>query len=379
MNTIVYKNYPVLVVDDEAINLKSYLRALKDDFEVEGANSAQEALEKLKTKKYSVVVSDQKMYPITGVELLTQVREQYPNIVRIIITGFSNFEAAVKAINDADAFKFIFKTGSVAQDLRKVVKEAIDYLWDREERKRLQSLLIRENRLMSLGRLVGALSHEINNPLSAINTMLQFLKENPNNREAVEKTYEIGLSEIDHLRKIISRIGKFSDADSLTKSDVAVTNIVSEAAALFKEAEESKKIKINRQGIQQYHTIHANGYLVMQVILNLLLNSAQAIKDTTPGNVEIATEKEPIILKDREGKDAQYVRLTLKDNGPGIKKEILKNIFEPFVTSRDAGGERRAGLGLFISQHVIEGNHGYIGIQSKEREGTTVTIDLPIA
>ncbi|MBI1869761.1 MAG: hypothetical protein HYS07_01050 [Chlamydiae bacterium] len=115
------------------------------------------------------------------------------------------------------------------------------------------------------------------------------------------------------------------------------------------------------------------------MLLNILINSAQAIQDGMEGKIEIVIEKDPVPLKNREGKDTLYLRLILKDNGPGIEKKILGKIFDPFVTTHNTVNiDRRPGLGLFISQMIIEGHHGYIHVESTVGQGTTVVIDLPI-
>lgn len=377
-----YENYAILVVDDEPINLNTIVKNLrKQSLNVEGVKSGPEALSKLKEKKYHVIVSDEKMYPMTGVQLLKQVAQIYPDIMRIIITGYTDYDAAMRAINDAQVYRFIQKESKVADELFLIVKQAIDFYREREEKIRLQKILIRENKLAALGQISVALSHELNNPLNTINVFTQILTEKYGEPSFKEYFLENIPDAVKKMRTIISRMAALTGEESEKDRKILnVHNLVEETLELFSK-DRTKKVKIIKDLKDTKSVIEVDKVQIIQVLHNLLSNGTQAIKEGQ-GQIEIITEKDPITLKNREGKDAQYIRLIVKDNGHGIEQKILEKIFDPFMTTHNVEHdekERRPGLGLFISQMIIEGHHGYIDIQSKVGEGTTVVIDLPVA
>ncbi|MBI1882760.1 MAG: response regulator [Chlamydiae bacterium] len=380
MGSINYKNYPILLVDDDMSSIAPIRHRLEKVFQVDAATSGKEALEKLKMKNYAVILSDQKMEPMDGIELLSRSSREYPDTVRILITGYPDYAASVDATNKAKIYQYVFKSPNIATDIVYVVFQAVDHYWEREERLRLQKMLMRENRLSAIGRLSHALAHEMNNPLSVISNFTQMLPEKYDNPEYRKGFFEHVPESLKRIQAIVSRMSSLTgEEERIEKNPINLHDLIKEASDLFTKDPEAKKIKILKRCENTNPHIKGNPSQLIQVLLNLFTNSAQAVKEGDKGKVEIMTEKDSIILKDREGKESPYIRLIVKDNGPGMDEKILKNIFDPLVSTHITGStNRRPGLGLFISQLIIEGHHGYIDLQSKVGEGTTVVIELPI-
>lgn len=104
------KPYSVLIVDDEQSILRSLQRVLRNErFHTWSASDAQTALEILGTEPIDIIISDQRMPGMSGTELLTKVKERYPGVIRILFSGYSDFESIISAINDASVYKFISK------------------------------------------------------------------------------------------------------------------------------------------------------------------------------------------------------------------------------------------------------------------------------
>jgi len=121
-----YKDYKILLVDDELNNLENLIFAFELDYSLITASSGAEALDILNTDEIAVVISDQRMPEMSGVELLTQIKEAHPKIVRILITAYSDIEAAVDAINKGDVYRYIRKDLAM-NDIDIIIKQAIEY------------------------------------------------------------------------------------------------------------------------------------------------------------------------------------------------------------------------------------------------------------
>lgn len=181
----------VLLVDDEAKALKYFARAFGDRFPVFSATSAAEALQVLTERgdEIGVVVSDQRMPESSGVELLRQVRDRYPNTVRVLTTAYSDQETLVGAINSGAVYSFVSKPWE-PEELVRVLGQALkrheDQLKDelvRESRLEEWKTTLREERAHEVGHLALKLGHYVNNALSPVAIMLDLMLERPGRRE----------------------------------------------------------------------------------------------------------------------------------------------------------------------------------------------------
>ncbi len=128
----------VLFVDDEKKILTSLKRGLLDEpYETLFANSGKEALEILKRKKVHVIVTDMRMPEMTGLELLRIVKEEYPHIVRMVLSGYTQISTLLTAINQGEVYKYITKPWKLEEDFKPSIREAIDYYNLRSERDKL--------------------------------------------------------------------------------------------------------------------------------------------------------------------------------------------------------------------------------------------------
>ena len=135
----------ILIVDDEEAILETMTFTFEDDYEVLTAGDAESALELLeKNAPVAVVISDQRMPGITGVEFLSRVFERYPATTRIILTGFTDMDATIRAINDGHVYAYVTKPWEPA-DLKQVVRQAVDFHRLRAENERLVEDLRRAN------------------------------------------------------------------------------------------------------------------------------------------------------------------------------------------------------------------------------------------
>ncbi len=135
----------VLYVDDEVINLKAFQANYRRDFNVLIARSAEEGLQLVDENKIHVILTDQRMPVMTGVEFLEQVQQKHPEPIRILITAFSNIQAVIDAINKGNVYRYITKPWD-KNELKSVIEKAYEVYHLREENKVLTESLIQANK-----------------------------------------------------------------------------------------------------------------------------------------------------------------------------------------------------------------------------------------
>lgn len=126
LEDINYQKYPILLVDDDPAVLETMVSLFADSFNIEGAGSADEALELMKGKDYAVCISDQRMPNVNGAEFLSLAKMISPTTVRVLITGYTDLEAAIDAINECEIFRFI-KKNAPTDEKEERIKEAIHH------------------------------------------------------------------------------------------------------------------------------------------------------------------------------------------------------------------------------------------------------------
>ena len=135
----------VLYVDDEIKNLRSFKSVLRREFKVFTAESAQEGLEILDREKIHVIVTDQIMPKMTGIEFLKLVRQKHPTPLRVLLTGYSDIEAVISSINEGGVYRYMTKPWR-EEEMRQVLESTYEVFYLREKNKKLTEDLIKTNR-----------------------------------------------------------------------------------------------------------------------------------------------------------------------------------------------------------------------------------------
>ena len=246
------------------------------------------------------------------------------------------------------------------------------------ERKRMEEQFVQAAKLAALGELVAGVAHEINNPLSAISGHAQLLMLHPD--DMVRQDGTVIQDMVQRMSRIIRSLRSFAksagDRDALQKpSDL--NGVVHSALEVIGSRLRSHDVEIGLTLADNIPPIVINQGEIEQVIVNLLVNADQALRDVEASTrrVHITTSLQTL-NECRDGRPP-CCRLTVSDSGPGIPPEILPRIFEPFFTTKDVG--EGTGLGLSIS-HSIVVSHGGALIARNRRSGigATFTIELPV-
>jgi signal transduction histidine kinase len=375
-----YKDYPILFVDDEEMALVTFRNLFKREFTVYTAKTGEEAIKFLDDHpELALIISDQRMPGISGIDLLRGISRKRPDLVRMLITAYTEIELVVEAINQGNVYRYVTKPYN-EEELRQTLKQGIEHYYLLKERDRLYAEKIetlkkmaRANRLTAIGILAAGMAHEINNPLVAINTFLQMIpakyEEESRDEEFWERFYKVALDETRRIHLLINRLleySKSSEADELKLSEVNINDFLSETITLIDNEAKKKGLTIRTELDPSLPLCRVDREKIRQVFLNILLNAIQA---TSEGYILVKTSF------DSAPKRIPFFHVAIKDTGTGISEENLHKLFNPFFTTKQNEG---TGLGLMMCHHIIDEHRGSIDVQSELGKGTTMTIHAPI-
>jgi signal transduction histidine kinase len=228
-----------------------------------------------------------------------------------------------------------------------------------------QNLIRRADRLSSLGVLTAGLAHEIRNPLVAIRTFTQLLPERYEDREFREEFQVIALREVDRICGLVNDLLSFARPSTHHVTSEDVNEVLESIIRILETQAKERGVQIDRRLLPDLPKIWIDKEQLKQVFMNVILNAIESMEGG--GAVVIATR---LFQKDSE----QFVEVGVRDTGVGIPEEDLENIFNPFFTTKKNG----SGLGLSISNQIIQEHRGYMLVESKPGEGTTFLIHLAV-
>ncbi len=232
----------------------------------------------------------------------------------------------------------------------------------------IQEELVRSEKLISLGRLSAGVAHEIRNPLNAMKGAIVHLQRRRSGDLLVEEYTQLVSEEIDRLNQFVSEFLHFARQMKPKPVPTDVNALIVSTQQLFVEKAKTEGIRFHNRLRQDVPVLQIDPYQIEQVVVNVLINAMDAMPDG--GDITFSSR----VLSEQEGEiNIRMVRFTFEDNGIGILPDQMKNIFDPFFSTKDAG----TGLGLPLSLGIVENHGGHIRISSQEGLGTSVTIELP--
>ncbi len=238
---------------------------------------------------------------------------------------------------------------------------------DLTETKQLQTQLVQSAKLASLGVLAGGMAHELRNPLGIAAAASQMLLEKPHDTKLLKECAKRIHSNIARAAEIIEDLLQFARPSIKRGESVNVNKSLNDVLQEIKKRFAAQQVTLCKDLSTSLPAIRADGKLLKQVFLNIIANSCNAMPKG--GLLYIKTE-----LKGGEG--AHFLEVSIRDNGVGMSKNYIDKLFDPFFTTMPLG--KGTGLGLSICYGIIKGHGGEIKVESKENEGSTFTILLPV-
>jgi two-component system NtrC family sensor kinase len=231
-----------------------------------------------------------------------------------------------------------------------------------------QRQLTQADKLASVGRLAAGVAHEINNPLTGVLTYASLLAKRCAGDPQTLEDLEVIVRETKRCRGIIRELLDFARPTAPARKPTDLNEVVRRALAVVTNQFHEHRVELVLDLAEALPEAFADGNQIQQVVVNLLLNAADAI-GPDGGQIHIATAELPAADPDGAG-----VELRVADTGSGIRPEDLPHIFEPFFSSK---GNRGTGLGLAVTWGIIASHHGTIQVQSEPGHGTRFTLRLP--
>jgi signal transduction histidine kinase len=229
------------------------------------------------------------------------------------------------------------------------------------EHKRAEELARHADRLASLGQLVAGVAHEVRNPLATIKLRAQMLMEASDDGRARDSCAQI-LSEIERLDGLVNKLLIFGRTFAVNPSPADLNQVLLDRVQHFEDRAASQGIRLEAHLDPAALPAAVDAPKIVQVIDNLVQNALEAVTPLA-GVVEI-----------RSGMEGNTAWFQVHDNGGGISPELLRRVFDPFVTTKDHG----SGLGLSISNEIVQMHNGRISVTSEHGKGSCFRVTLPL-
>ena len=380
-----YKKFAILYVDDEEKSLKYFTRAFEEQFRILTASNAKDGFKLLEEHQDEIglLMTDQRMPGEKGVWLLEKARQMRPQIVRILATAFADMEAAIAAVNTGAVYKYITKPWDPPQ-LETTLKRGLEFFIVQRERDTLlrEKMSVLHNmmiadRIVSLGLLAAGLSHHIRNALVAVKTFLDLapakMEEEKmdlnglRNPDFWKEYYQNVQSQIGRINNLLKDLWTASEKPAFEFADrVQLREVIAETVVSLKECLAAKNIQVENRIPESLPPMNVDRPKFYRLFELLLKDEAASL----PAGSHITISAAPV---NRAGK--QEIEIQVSDDGPGLPKEALRLIFDPFVVRSDSPMEY--GIHLMACFFIVHHHSGKIDARSEPGQGTTFTLQIP--
>jgi signal transduction histidine kinase len=379
----------LLVVDDEPEVVQSLQDLLRFDYRVLGAHRPSEGMRVLDREEVHVVMTDQRMPEMTGVEFVQQLHQNHPDVVPLLFTGYADVQAVIAAINQGSVFRYIAKPWDV-DELRTVLRQATErYDLLIERRRLLEELQEKNRRLEALNAelheanelklsFIKVASHELRTPLTVVMGLSELARQQPIGDESVQQwidqIYEGSRRLNERVDQIVSLLLAGNFKRPLARTDVDLAGLLAQAAGEVGPFIARRKQVLDVQPEANLGTLAIERDKIQDTLVHLLINAIKFTPDG--GTIRLSARRLP----------SRAVEIRVTDTGIGIDASHKKHIFDPFFTefdvSRHTSGvfefrRHGMGLGLPLVKAFVEMHRGTVEVSSAVGAGTTFVITLP--
>ncbi|MGF1579141.1 MAG: ATP-binding protein [Gemmataceae bacterium] len=382
------KRHSLLVVDDEPDMVLTIKALLRSEYNVLGATRASEGLRILEQEQVHIVMSDQRMPEMTGIEFLSRLRELYPDTVRLLFTGYADLQTVVDAINQGNVYRYVTKPWQ-QHELHEVLRQAAEHYDLIAERKRLLTELEEKNKQLEAANeelqnannlkkaFIKVASHELRTPLTIVLGLADLARTTEGLTSPFDQWMERIYQGSQRLNERVDLMIKLLEADiyerPLKRTDVDLGEMLQSASRDIQTFVDRRSQTLELNVPPDLGILRAEQEKLRDCVIQLLLN---AIKFTPDGGT--------IRMNASRSQDTVEIRVT--DTGLGIDPASLGRIFDPFFTRFDVSkhcsgvyefDRRGLGLGLSVVKAFVEMHGGRVKVDSKLYEGSTFSMILP--
>lgn len=353
----------LLVVDDEVDNVDALERLFRRKYNVLKATSGSEAITLLKSNpQVAVILSDQRMPKMTGVEFLKKSIKSHPDAIRLLLTGYTDIDSVISAINSGEIYRYLTKPWDPV-DLTNTIDKAFDKYGLREELKEKNRAL--EEALDELKTLDEAknqfmvlVNHELKTPLTVITSFLGLLKETTLDEEQAKYTLRIEQS-TERLQKLVDDVLELVSAETgLLPLNIKKTNVEKLIDPVISELDnEAQKRGQTLEFQPNSLSLKADTHIVQKVLHQIIHN---AIKfGSKNSNITIAAETT----------DKGTTEFSVTNKGKGLPQKTVQKILRPFTLDEDIMHHSEGlGLGLSLSQALLKRHTSQLAIECPKGE-----------
>ncbi|MGH7644744.1 MAG: ATP-binding protein, partial [Gemmatimonadales bacterium] len=232
----------------------------------------------------------------------------------------------------------------------------------------LEAQLIQSEKLAAVGQLVSGVAHELNNPLTSITGLSEFLLEQTPAGSREREHLQVVHEQAERAGRIVRNLLTFARKGATERTRVDLNDVVQRTVLLISYDLRLKDIAVRTDLAARLPDVLGERHALQQVVLNLLTNAAQAVETNPP-----AVPRDIVVTTWADDR----VHLRVRDTGPGITDHVLPQLFTPFFTTKEPG--QGTGLGLSISYSIVQGHGGTIAVERPADGGTAFHVDLPRA
>jgi signal transduction histidine kinase len=320
-------------------------------------------------EKISEIIIREELVKGTDIPELRSVTDQMSQIEAEVSIPLISKERLIGMINLSHKFnKDIYSHEDIEllSTLANQTSTAIENARLYEDLKKSKSYIRRADRLASLGALTAGLAHEIRNPLVAIKTFTQLLPERLEDEEFRNQFLNIASSEVDRISSLVNELLEFARPSDPRLEFEDINGILDGMILLVSTESKKKHVEVSKNFTPDLPPVKIDREQIKQVFLNILLNAIEA----TPEDGQIRVRTRSFVKPGGE----TFVQVEFTDNGQGIPRDYIEEIFNPFFTTKNKG----SGLGLSISNQIVQDHHGYIFVESELNRGTSFFVNLPV-
>jgi two-component system, cell cycle sensor histidine kinase and response regulator CckA len=368
----------VLHVEDNPIDVELIRQNLKRggiDVEVVVVESTRECEAMLEKEKFDLVISDYNLPRGNGLEVLAAVRKRFETLPFILVSGSLGEETAIEALKQG-ATDYILKDRLSRIPI--AVRRALEDARDRARARELEVQLAQAQKMEAIGRLAGGVAHDFNNMLTVINgyselLLAQMAADDPKKKD-LEEIFNAGKRAAGLTRQLLA----FSRRQILQPTTLDLNAILQGLERMLSRLI-GEDISLQLRLGQGLHPVNADAGQVEQVIVNLVVNS----RDAMPQGGKIILETvnadldQQFVESHPDARPGPHALLLVSDTGTGMTPEVKAHLFEPFFTTKERG--KGTGLGLSTVLGIVQQCGGSIEVSSELGWGTTFRIYLPRA
>ena len=373
------KEIQVLFLDDEESIIDGVQRLfIREPYGILATTSPDKAREALAKEKIKVAVSDYRMPEISGVNFLREVKEKYPDTVKILFTGYTDFSAAEEAINVGEVYRFISKPWKIVE-LLSTIRQCIEhYDLVANAKAHEEELELANKKLKAMYEMqkefTSTVSHELRTPLASIKMAIDLISQETVGTINSEQKDILGRAkqETDRLKRLIDDILDLTKIEAGKSQMNFMVNdihrVIAQVVEAQKDLAKNRGLYLKTEFNPKIPQVLFDSDRIIQVLDNLLSN---AIKFTKQGGITVKTQ-------DRSSEN--HILISVIDTGKGIAEGNLPKLFQKFqqIESAENNEEGGTGLGLAICKEIIARHGGKIWAESKPGVGTTFNFTLPI-